>query len=34
MKEEAKAAAKGVPTSAEDKVLHDLFKDPPGGGSR
>jgi hypothetical protein len=34
MKEDAKAAAKGVGTSAEEKVLQDLFKDAPGGGAR
>jgi hypothetical protein len=33
MKEEAKVAAKGLATSATDKVLDDLFKEP-GGGTR
>ena len=34
VKEEAKEAAKGVATSANEKVLQDLFKDEPGGGTR
>jgi hypothetical protein len=34
MKEVAKEAAKSLSTSASDKVLDDLFKDQPGGGTR